>query len=119
MATGGSILLLSDFARPARRSRVATGGTATCTSCEPSDAGRTLPGCVQLQARSLPWRGWSDRAQGTVGGEAEATFETLRALMAFDGDLLEVRAEHTHEPDLTHSHALTRAHWQFSLVAGV
>jgi hypothetical protein len=94
MAQGGSILLLSDFARPARRSQVATGGAMPCTSCEPSADGRTLPepGCVQLQAWSLPWRGWRDRAQGTVGGEAEATFETLRALMAFDGDLLKVCA---------------------------
>jgi hypothetical protein len=93
MPPGGSILLLADFARPpVRRSRAAAGGAMPCPSGEPPADGRTLPGCVQLQARSLPWRGWSDRAQGTVGGEAEATFETLRALMAFDGDLLEVRA---------------------------
>lgn len=94
MASGGCIVLLSDFARPSSRSWAAKGGAGPCSSSVPHAVGQALPepGCVQLQARSLPWRGWIDRAQGTLGGEAEATFETLRALMAFDGDLLEVRA---------------------------
>lgn len=76
----GQLLLLSDFTRRRRRLR---SGPAEAVLGE---------GRCELQAACLPWRGWDDASLGTIGGEAEATFETLRNLAAFDGDWLEVSA---------------------------
>jgi len=82
------LLLLSDFSKPRRRQHhnhaldFLADGEQVGAAGDGEDRLLTV-GC-------LPWCGWGDRALGTIGGGAEATFETLRTLAAFDGDWLEV-----------------------------
>jgi len=78
MNDGGDLLLLSTFSRPRRR--------WVRAGCAGSEGG------CELQAACIAWRGWGDQTLGSIGGTAEATFETLRTLMAFDGDCLELSA---------------------------
>ena len=78
MNDGGDLLLLSTFSRPRKR--------WVRAGCAGSEAG------CELQAACMAWRGWGDQTLGSIGGTAEATFETLRTLMAFDGDWLELSA---------------------------
>lgn len=76
------LLLLAPFSRSNRKTHVAT--------CQNAVDFVNPEGTCTLRAACLPWNGWRDQALGTLGGGAEVSFETLRAIQAFDGDWVEV-----------------------------
>jgi len=88
-----SLLLVSSFARASHRRRADVGFSDLP---HPSSSNRDHElrphGWVRLRTAPLAWRGWEERAEGSIGGTALVTAGTCKLLGAFDKDYLEIAA---------------------------